>query len=281
MNRNKNNNYSEKLISIIIPTYNSEKTIKRALESICSQKVLNNFEIIVVDDNSTDNTIEIIKEFKNNINHKLILIENKVNMGSGVARKIALKKASGFFTAFLDSDDYWLEDKLSCQLNFLQKNIDIDFVYTDYLKEVKDLNNFYYFHMRMPNFVSQRDNKYINFIPNSSVLIKSNISKQISYPSIRLRNDFLFWNRILLHDKKIKAFNINPGTPYFIYGSSQGISRKNLKLLFNQWRLYRKFFYYSIMQSLTGIILNMFYSIKKIISIKLFLYHKKKIENTN
>ena len=172
MNRNKNNNYSEKLISIIIPTYNSEKTIKRALESICSQKVLNNFEIIVVDDNSTDNTIEIIKEFKNNINHKLILIENKVNMGSGVARKIALKKASGFFTAFLDSDDYWLEDKLSCQLNFLQKNIDIDFVYTDYLKEVKDLNNFYYFHMKMPNFVSQRDNKYINFIPNSSVLIK-------------------------------------------------------------------------------------------------------------
>ena len=93
--------------------------------------------------------------------------------------------------------------------------------------------------------VSINYNKYINHIPNSSVLITSILAKRISYPSLRVRNDFLYWNKLLSVNKKIKAYNFDPGNPYFVYGSNPGISSNKIKLVRNQWLLYRKNFRYS------------------------------------
>lgn len=106
------------LISVIIPTYNRGWIIKEAIVSVLAQDYLN-FELIVVDDGSTDNTHDILDSYHNNF---LVLRQN--NKGVSSARNRGLAAASGHFIAFLDSDDTWLPQKLSRQVDFFQSNPD-------------------------------------------------------------------------------------------------------------------------------------------------------------
>jgi len=91
-------------ISIIIPVYNSEKTISLCLNSVIKQSI-KNIEIICIDDGSTDKSLKILKEFKN-LDNRIKLIHQK-NQGSGVARNIGIKNSKGLFIAFIDSDDVY------------------------------------------------------------------------------------------------------------------------------------------------------------------------------
>lgn len=110
------------LISVIIPTYNRARMIKRAVESVLAQSY-KNFEIIVVDDGSTDGTKEALSEYINKGEIKYIL---QNNAGPGVARNNGIQKARGELVAFLDSDDEWMPDKLEKQVKvFQQKGDDI------------------------------------------------------------------------------------------------------------------------------------------------------------
>lgn len=100
-------------ISVVIPTYNRENLIINSIESVLNQ-TFSDFEIIIIDDDSTDNTREKI----NNINDKRIrYIKHEQNMGPSAARNTGIKNASGDYIAFLDSDDTWLIDKLEKQIN--------------------------------------------------------------------------------------------------------------------------------------------------------------------
>ena len=128
--------------------------------------------------------------------------------------------------------------------------------------------------MKMPKFVSLEKNKFINFIPNSSVMIKSFIVKKISYPRIRLRNDFIYWNKILSKNKNIKAYNCLSKKPLFVYSHTHGISRKGIKLIEIQWIMYRKYFKYSFFESSMGLLLNIFNSLIKSIRELFFLVSK-------
>lgn len=106
------------LISVIIPTYNRGWIIKEAIDSVLAQDFVN-FELIVVDDGSIDNTHDILNSYQNNI---LVLRQN--NKGVSAARNRGLAAASGHFIAFLDSDDIWLPQKLSQQVDFFHSNPD-------------------------------------------------------------------------------------------------------------------------------------------------------------
>ena len=246
-----------KVISVIIPTYNSENTIIKSINSVLKQKINNFIEIIIIDDNSVDKTVKKIKGIRKKNNFEIKIIKNKINKGSGYCRRIGIKNAKGFYLAFLDSDDYWLNNKLSDQIKFINNNPSIKFTYSDYLKEYSYKNKLHFYQIKTPIKISINENKYINNIPNSSVLINSDLVKKIKYPKQRLRNDFIFWNKILSKNKKkIKAYNFNPGKPYFVYGLNQGISSNKCKIIFNQWLLYRKIFKYSYIRSIYGIILN-------------------------
>ena len=265
-------NKKDKLISIVIPTFNSEKTIKKSINSILLQKLENQIEIIVVDDNSSDKTINLIKNIKIKKNFKLKIFQNKINNGSGYCRKIGIEKSSGYLIAFLDSDDYWLENKLLKQVTFLENNPQINFTYSDYYREIFYRNKLFFFKENTPVMVDIKKNKYINHIPNSSVLITSFLAKKISYPTLRLRNDFLFWNKLLSFNKKIKAYNFEQGNPYFVYGSNHGISSNKTKLVINQWHLYRKNFKYSYIESIYGIFINIIvFFLKKFLKKILFI----------
>lgn len=113
------------LISVIIPTYNRSWILKDAIDSVLSQN-FTDFELIVVDDGSTDSTDELLAEYKDRI--KRIRQENK---GVSSARNSGLSAANGLYAAFLDSDDMWLPEKLSCQVDFFESHPDALICQTD------------------------------------------------------------------------------------------------------------------------------------------------------
>lgn len=110
-------------ISIIIPTYNGEKYIRRAVESVLNQ-TFQDFEIIVVDDFSSDKTIEIVKELQEKDSRiKLICLE-KNSGGPAHPKNEGFKIASGRYLAYLDQDDEWMANKLEEQINFFENSKD-------------------------------------------------------------------------------------------------------------------------------------------------------------
>lgn len=117
------------IFSVIIPCYNSSATIVRALDSVVCQS-MQDFEIVIVDDGSKDNTKEVVDEFfaGKNINYKYIYQQNG---GAGKARNTAVKNASGEYLAFLDADDEWHKDKLHIQYDQIKK-YNAKFVSTTY-----------------------------------------------------------------------------------------------------------------------------------------------------
>lgn len=111
-------------ISIILPTYNREKFISNTIKS-CLQQTYNPIEIIVIDDCSTDNTKEVIKDFKD---IRIKYIKLLTHKGASYSRNIGIKKAKGSYITFIDSDDVFLPEKLKIQFqNLIKINSDLDF----------------------------------------------------------------------------------------------------------------------------------------------------------
>ena len=111
-----NNHNKNPLVSVIIPTFNRSWTIIEALQSVLAQNY-KPLELIIVDDGSSDDTMEKLKPFM-----EQIIYLKQENKGVSAARNIGIKKSKGEFIAFLDSDDLWLPSKISCQINFFNSN---------------------------------------------------------------------------------------------------------------------------------------------------------------
>ena len=112
-------------VSIVCITYNHEKYIENALNSFLSQKTNFDYEIIVCDDHSIDNTVNIIEEIRKKNQEKIKLIENKINLGSMKNYLKALSLATSKYIAVCDGDDYWIDNyKLQKQVDFLDNNPD-------------------------------------------------------------------------------------------------------------------------------------------------------------
>lgn len=121
------------LVSIVMPSYNTGNFISETINSVLKQ-TYTNWELIVVDDCSKDNTDEVVKEFLND--ERIKYIKNEKNSGAAVSRNRAIKEAKGRWIAFLDSDDLWTEDKLEKQIKFMEDN-NYHFSYTNY-EEIKE-----------------------------------------------------------------------------------------------------------------------------------------------
>lgn len=120
------------LVSVIMPMYNAEKTVRQAIESVIAQSYTN-WELIIVDDGSTDTSVEIASSYELN-DARIKLHKSEKNIGSPYhARNYATERATGKYIAFLDSDDLWLPYKLTKQISFMQDN-DFPIVYSFYEK---------------------------------------------------------------------------------------------------------------------------------------------------
>lgn len=116
------------LVSIITPSYNTGAYISDTIKSVQAQSYTN-WEMIIVDDCSTDDTDEVVKPFL--VDRRIRYLKNKKNSGAAVSRNYALREAKGRWIAFLDSDDLWESEKLQKQINFMKKN-GYFFSYTNY-----------------------------------------------------------------------------------------------------------------------------------------------------
>ena len=113
------------MVSVIIPVYNREKTIKKAIESVLGQ-TYTDLEVIVVDDCSTDKTIEVVESIEDK---RVRLVKSPENGGACRARNIGIENAKGEYIAFHDSDDIWHADKLEKSMYYLKKE-NVDFVFS-------------------------------------------------------------------------------------------------------------------------------------------------------
>ncbi len=122
---------NEPNVSVIIPTYNRARLIGRAIQSVLDQ-TYQNFEIIVVDDGSTDNTIKVIRYFQK-IDKRIRYIRHDNNKGGSAARNTGIKAAQGDYIAFQDSDDEWFPEKLRKQMRlFAKAPVEVGVVYTGF-----------------------------------------------------------------------------------------------------------------------------------------------------
>lgn len=116
------------LVSIIMPSFNTGKYITETIESVLAQSY-KNWELIIVDDCSSDNTDEVVRTYLSD--DRIHYLKNEKNSGAAFSRNTALREAKGKWIAFLDSDDLWMPEKLEKQLSFMKTN-GYFFSYTDY-----------------------------------------------------------------------------------------------------------------------------------------------------
>ncbi|MCP2038711.1 glycosyltransferase family A protein [Chryseobacterium sp. HSC-36S06] len=117
------------MISVIIPIYNAEKTVVKALDSVKNQSWNGDFEIIAINDGSTDRSREIVENYRQRNPEMNVILVNQENGGVSKARNTGLSKSSGDFIAFLDADDEWLPEKTERQMKILlNPNLNADFV---------------------------------------------------------------------------------------------------------------------------------------------------------
>lgn len=161
-------------VSVIIPAYNCERFISTAIESVLNQ-TYKDYEIVVVDDGSTDKTAEVIRRYTNNNDIRCVY---QLHNGPSKARNAGILNAKGLYIAFLDQDDAWLPDKLKMQISFLEKNKDVGLIYTDtYIlddKSFADLNaqNKRSFQIRCPHRGRVLQDLFLeNFISTSTVIV--------------------------------------------------------------------------------------------------------------
>jgi glycosyltransferase involved in cell wall biosynthesis len=116
---------SKPLVSVIIPTFNRAYCLAESIRSVLDQS-FTDFELIVVDDGSTDRTVQVVREFPD-----IQLISLEKNEGVSFARNLGIERAQGDWVAFLDSDDLWEKGKLQAQMNWVEQHPDCQAVYTD------------------------------------------------------------------------------------------------------------------------------------------------------
>lgn len=233
---------SEKLVSIITPTYNCAEFIARTIDSVQAQ-TYQNWEMIIVDDRSQDNTKEIVEAYmKHDSRIQYHLLD--VNSGAAVARTAAMKLAKGSYMAFLDSDDIWMPNKLELQIEWMNNN-GYSFSCTAYeqIDEADNSLNKVIKTVKKTNY-----NRLLLDCPvgNSSVIYDVEKMGKFEVPNIRKRNDDALWLQMLKKEKYIWGM---PEVLMQYRIRKNSISSNKFKVIKYHWILYRDIEHLSIIRS--------------------------------
>ncbi len=230
------------LVSVIMPTYNCAKFIGETLDSIKAQ-TYENWEVIIVDDCSKDNTKEIVDAYiaqDSRIKYHCL----ETNSGAAVARTTAMKLAEGEYMAFCDSDDLWMPDKLEKQLAFMNEN-GYAFSCTAYeqIDEEGESKNRIIKTVKKTNY-----NRLLLDCPvgNSSVMYSVKKMGKFEVPNIRKRNDDALWLQMLKKEKYIWGM---PDVLMRYRIRSNSISSNKLSVIKYHWILYREIEHLNVFRS--------------------------------
>lgn len=210
------------IVSIITPNYNCSRFIAETIESVLAQTYAN-WEMIIVDDCSTDNSYEIALNYSKK-DSRIKVLKNTKNSGAAFSRNSALDIAQGEYISFLDSDDLWEKEKLEKQLDFMVNN-NCDFSYTIYDlidEESKKMNK----EVRIPKKLSYLKYLHHCYTGCLTVMYKKEIANDIRSFLIENNNDYGLFLQVLKKSKK--ALGLQSDLAHYRIRKS-GISRKKLR----------------------------------------------------
>ena len=243
-------------VSVIMPAYNSEKYISAAIESVTKQ-THENWELIVINDASPDNSAEIAQKYAEK-DLRIRVINQKSNGGVSRARNLGIESAKGDFIAFLDSDDVWVSEKLEKQLKLLDEN-NAQIAYSSY--DFIDENGK---SIKKPFFVSKEtDYKKMlgkNEFGCSTVLLKADLLKEHKFSTEFYHEDYLLWLTLL--KLPVKALGVTDVlTHYRVVETSRSFDKKNAAK--HRWEIYRKALKLSLFESTVAFLKYAVTAVKK------------------
>ena len=217
------------LVSIIMPSYNTAEYISDAIKSI-QEQTYPNWELIIVDDCSTDKSMEVIRSFHD---PRIKLLSNEKNSGAAISRNYALREAKGKWIAFLDSDDTWVPEKLEKQIKFMEEH-NYAFTFTDYRI---CLNGTWLPYINTgPNVVTKK--KLYNYCYFSTITVMYEREKigLIQIANLRKNNDYAMWLQAI---EKSNAYRLPECLSFYIKHDGSVSSGSKTKLIKWHYKLFR------------------------------------------
>jgi len=242
------------MVSIITPAYNSEQFISQTIESVLCQ-TYTNWEMIIVDDGSTDNSVQIVEKYIQK-DSRIKLIKLEKNSGPAIARNKAISEAKGRYIAFLDADDLWLAEKLNKQILFMDNN-NLSFTYSSY--HLIDENNHMFGTFKTRGYISYKSMLKTCSVGCLTAIYDTQVLGKQYMPNIAKRQDYGLWLQILKDINSTKGI-IEPLATYRIVSNS--VSSNKLTAALYQWKIYRdveklnlwKSIYYFVHYAIYGIV---------------------------
>jgi len=229
------------LVSIIMPYFNKKKYVRYSVLSVLNQ-TFKNFELIIVYDNKTNNELKFINKIKK-LDKRIKVIKNKANIGAGLSRNVGIDHAKGVYLAFLDADDLWHKNKLFEQIKFMRKK-NIDISHTSYEIIDDDLA-----------IRGTRQAKLMNYkklikscdIGLSTVIIKKSLIKNLRFPNLETKEDYVLWLEIAKKGKIIYALNSKLSQ---WRKSNNSLSSSVVRKLTDGYYVYRYYLKFNVIKSL-------------------------------
>ncbi len=244
------------LVSIITPTYNSERFVADSIKSVQSQ-TYTNWELIIVDDASTDNTMNLISKYATK-DHRIKIFQLSNNCGAAVARNLAIEKAKGHYLAFLDADDLWLPQFIEKSISKI-KTTGTPFIFSSY-KLIDEEGVIKSKIITAPEKVTYTDLLKTNSIGCLTAFIDLYQLEKLEMPLLRARQDLGLWLKYL---KKI-PYAESIKEPLALYRVRKGsLSSNKWDMMKSQWYIYRKLEDLSILSSFYYLVYWMYSGLKK------------------
>lgn len=252
----------DELVSIIMPSFNTGEYITETIESVLAQSY-NNWELIIVDDCSSDNTDEIIRMYL--LDDRIRYLKNEKNRGAAFSRNKALREAKGKWIAFLDSDDLWMNEKLEKQIKFMQSN-GYSFSYTNYI-EIDDQSKSDGRMVTGPKQITKTGMYHYCWPGCLTVMYDSERIGLIQIEDIKKNNDYAMWLKIC---KTEDCYLLDEVLAKYRKGRSSSISSQNwLALIGWHYKLFRVCENQNVISALMSTCINLFFgTIKKIKYVK-------------
>lgn len=242
----------EPVISVIMPAYQAEQYIGQAVESVISQTCKEPWELLIIDDHSTDHTPDVLRSYRKD--PRIRYLRRKQNRGVAAARNLGIRQARGQYVAFLDADDWWDADKLKLQMEGIRRT---GAVLCCTGRELMQPNGTPAGRViGVPEQITYRMLLRTNCIPCSSVLLRTDVAREFGFTCDRYHEDYILWLRVLKKYQQAAGVNV-PALKCRL--SAGGKSRNKWKSAQMQYGSYRyvgygriQALYYMLFYTLNG-----------------------------